>query len=294
MTHVYTLIVLSMALFSIAALLLQQTLFVRHAKDHLPFWIVFSRFVCTRIEQQNIKLLLDRKQAKYYATLLVRAGMSPHIKSCDIMTLKYFSSFMMIMITTGLYFFILTNVELYISLSLLLIIVFFNLPDIWLKRKVITRREKFIQLFPFFLDLIVLSIKAGLTFSASIENAVKKIPSGPLQAEFRQVLFDIKTGMGRGQALVLLSQRVDILSVTNFVCVVNQLEVSGGEMGTVLSVQAKHARTERFLKAEKTANQAPVKLLLPLIGLLFPVTLLLILLPVYIRSKESGVFNLLF
>lgn len=91
-----------------------------------------------------------------------------------------------------------------------------------------------------------------------------------------------------------MSDRVQMPAVGNFVSAINQADESGGEVGEVLSVQANQRRMERFLRAEKLANQAPVKMLLPLIGLLFPITFIIILFPILIKARDSGTLDFFF
>lgn len=81
-------------------------------------------------------------------------------------------------------------------------------------------------------------------------------------------------------------------AVTNFVASVVQAEQTGGSLGDVLADQARQRRQERFLRAEKLANQAPVKMLFPLIALLFPVTFIIIGFPIAIQLLEAGALSL--
>lgn len=79
--------------------------------------------------------------------------------------------------------------------------------------------------------------------------------------------------------------------MTNFVSVVNQAEEVGGEIGEILVTQAAQRRAERFLKAEKLANQAPVKMLLPLIAFMFPITFIIVMFPIFIKARDSGTLS---
>jgi len=85
---------------------------------------------------------------------------------------------------------------------------------------------------------------------------------------------------------------VAIPAVTNFVASVTQAEETGGSLGDVLADQARQRRQERFVRAEKLANQAPVKMLFPLIALLFPITFIIIGFPIVIQLVESGAFEI--
>lgn len=161
-------------------------------------------------------------------------------------------------------------------------------PDIWLRDSTRKRQARFAKEFPFFLDVLVLGMKAGLTFAAAIEQAIDFLPEGPVRQEFSRYLRETRTGVSRRIALDRLSARVVIPAVTNFTASVAQAEETGGSLGEVLADQARQRRQERFLRAEKLANQAPVKMLFPLIALLFPVTFIIIGFPIVIQLLDSG------
>lgn len=165
-------------------------------------------------------------------------------------------------------------------------------PDLWLRDATRKRQAKFEKEFPFFLDVLVLGMKAGLTFTAAVEQAVEQQRDGPVRQEFSRYLRETRTGVARRAALDRLASRVIIPAVTNFTASVIQAEETGGSLGDVLADQSRQRRQERFLRAEKLANQAPVKMLFPLIALLFPVTFIIIGFPIVIQLIEAGALQL--
>lgn len=182
---------------------------------------------------------------------------------------------------------------LYLSLSAGIIPVSYLYPAIWLRDATRRRQAAFAKGFPFFLDVLVLGMKAGLTFAAALEQAVDHSPGGPVQQEFARYLRETRTGVARRVALDRLALRIDLPAVANFTASVAQAEQTGGSLGDVLADQARQRRQERFVRAEKLANQAPVKMLLPLIALLFPVTFIIIGFPIVMQLLDSGAMNLL-
>lgn len=167
-------------------------------------------------------------------------------------------------------------------------------PDLFIRdrvRKCVSQIEKE---FPFFLELLVLTLRAGMNFPAALNETVRRLDSGPVRDEFERVLREVRAGKARRTALLDLSRRQNIPAINMFVATVNQAEETGGEMSTVLNVQAEERRFERFNRAEIKANQAPVKMLLPLLGGLFPITFLLIVFLVIIKLRESGSLSSLF
>lgn len=165
-------------------------------------------------------------------------------------------------------------------------------PDIWLRDARKKRQGRFEKEFPFFLDVVVLGMKAGLTFTAAVEQAAEQLRVGPVRDEFSRYLRETRTGVTRRASLDRLAARVLIPAVTNFAASVAQAEETGGSLGEVLADQARQRRQERFVRAEKLANQAPVKMLFPLIALLFPITFIIIGFPIVIQLVESGALEI--
>jgi len=165
-------------------------------------------------------------------------------------------------------------------------------PNIWLRDTARKRRRRFEKDFPFFLDVLVLGMKAGLTFTASLEQSLAPLRDGPVREEFSRYLRETRSGAVRRVALDRLAARVAVPAMSNFAASVMQAEETGGSLGDVLADQARQRRQERFTRAEKLANQAPVKMLLPLIALLFPITFIIIGFPIAIQLREAGALEL--
>jgi tight adherence protein C len=181
----------------------------------------------------------------------------------------------------------------HIVMALFAIPIGFFYPDIWLNDAVKERQKKISKHFPFFLELLVLSMRAGLNFTSALEHATNKLPDGPLRQELQHLVRDIRTGLSRRESLDLMAKRVAMPEVSNFVAAINQAEEVGGELGDLLFKQATQRRKERFLKAEEMAGKAPVKMLGPLILLLFPMTFVVIIFVLYIKARDGGALNFL-
>lgn len=166
-------------------------------------------------------------------------------------------------------------------------------PRIWLRDAIQRRHRLMEKQFPFFLDILVLSMRAGLNFSGAVAQSTAKMPPGPIKDEFSRLLRDMRTGTSRREGLQELAVRAELPAISNFCGAINQAEYTGGEIGRALSAQAGQRRSERFLRAEKLANQAPMKLLLPLVALLFPISLIIIVFPLAIRARDSGALQVL-
>lgn len=163
----------------------------------------------------------------------------------------------------------------------------FHYPDMWLKETKIKRNNAISKNMPFFLDMITLSIESGLNLNGAIKQAVQKGPAGVVRTEFEKVLRDIKTGISRSDAIRKMGQRIDDQSIKSLTSSIIQAEKMGMNLGPILRAQAEQRRVERFLKAEKMAMKAPVKLLFPLVVFIFPCTFIVIGFPVYVMMMEA-------
>lgn len=180
----------------------------------------------------------------------------------------------------------------HVTIAIALMPLAFLYPDLRLREVTKRRQARFEKEFPFLLDVLVLTMKAGLNFTSALEQAASSLANGPVKQEFSRYLRESRAGLARRIAMDRLVARVMLPSVSNFVAAVAQAEQTGGSLGEVLADQARQRRQERFLRAEKLANQAPVKMLFPLIALLFPTTFIIIGFPIVIQLLQAGVFNL--
>ena len=142
------------------------------------------------------------------------------------------------------------------------------------------RRKDLLKTLPFYLDMITLCVEAGLNLSGALRQATLKGPPGVLRDEFQRILRDVRAGRSRTDALRQFARRMGEPSVTAVVSSIVQAENTGMNLGPILRAQADQRRTERFLRAEKLAMEAPVKMLLPLIAFIFPCTFIVLGFPI--------------
>jgi tight adherence protein C len=162
------------------------------------------------------------------------------------------------------------------------------LPAAWLRDCMARRRAELARHLPFVLDLVTLCVEAGLNLQGALAQAVAKGPRGALRDELQRCLRDIRAGKARAAALRDLAARVDDPALTRAVDAIVQAESLGSALGPVLRIQSDQCRSDRFLRAERLAMQAPVKMLLPLIGFIFPCTFVVLLFPVAVRLLQGG------
>lgn len=161
-------------------------------------------------------------------------------------------------------------------------------PLIWLGDMREQRRKAVLRSLPVYLDFITMAVEAGLNLNGALNQAMDKGPPGPLRNELYMVVRDLRAGVPRADALRRMEKRLDMEEITSFVGTVIQAEKMGARLGTALRVQAVQRRTERFQRAEKLAMEAPVKLILPLIVFIFPVTFIVLAFPIVMKFLMEG------
>ncbi|RMH93826.1 type II secretion system F family protein [Lysobacter pythonis] len=162
-------------------------------------------------------------------------------------------------------------------------------PDIWLNDRRKLRQRAVVRDLPIFLDFITMAVEAGLNITGAIEQAVAKGPSGALSQEFSRMLRDLRAGLPRSEALKRMSERMDIPQITNFTSALIQTDKVGANLSETLRAQAHQRRDERFLRAEKLALEAPVKMMFPLVVFFFPLIFLFIGYFIYLKMLEEGI-----
>jgi tight adherence protein C len=161
-------------------------------------------------------------------------------------------------------------------------------PGIWLSDRITMRKRNLLKSLPFFLDVITLCVEAGLNLQGAMNQAVQKGPKGVMRDELQKVLRDIRAGKQRAEALRAMAERLGEASITNLVTSLIQAESLGMNLGPVLRAQSEQRRSERFLRAEKFAMEAPVKMLLPLIAFIFPCTFIVLGFPIAMKFLALG------
>jgi tight adherence protein C len=157
----------------------------------------------------------------------------------------------------------------------------FILPEFWLGRKVRARQKAILLMIPDALDLLTISVRAGLGFDAALGKVVEKL-QGPLTDEFRRALAEVRVGKARRDALRDIVPRTEVVPLTNFIGAIIQAEQLGVSISKVLQVQSEQLRIERRQRAEEQAAKAPIKMLFPLVGCIFPSLFIVILGPAII------------
>ena len=161
-------------------------------------------------------------------------------------------------------------------------------PYIWLREQITKRQAAIGRALPYHIDLLTLSVEAGLDFQQALGTVVEKGQSGPLMEELALVLSEIRLGKTRAEALRNFADRVQIAEVSAFVANLVQADRMGTSIGKVLRIQSTQMRVARTHRAEKLANEAPIKMLLPLVACIFPTVFLVLFGPIVYRLMYGG------
>ena len=208
------------------------------------------------------------------------------------MTLQAFVTFWAVMFATfaglGVLFFVVLpgNLMIHIIFMIMFAAIGFVFPRMWLKGKVKARQKLVIKALPDAMDLITTCVEAGLGLDAALARVAEK-SVGPFSEELTRMLRDIAMGKLRREAMTELDERIGVEELSSFINSVIQAEQLGVGIAQVLRVQSDQLRTRRRQRAEKSAHEAPIKMLFPLVLFIFPAFLLVILGPAAIRIAQS-------
>ena len=159
-------------------------------------------------------------------------------------------------------------------------------PPVWLNKKVAQRHLEIMKALPNILDLLTLSVEAGKDFLTSLRDILKRRNMDALGEELGRTFKEIQLGKKREDALRDLAMRVRQSDLTSVCNAIIQAEELGVSIGHLLRVQSEMLRNKRFTRAEKLANEAPVKILLPMILFIFPAVFIILMVPIAMQASK--------
>lgn len=237
---------------------------------------------------QHAAKIKSEKYRKKIRNLIKTGGLQSEINEDEFIGLQLFLG-----VAFPIFLYIM-NFSLDLGLSLPMVVglgfIGFFMPQMHCKGTKKTRELSVRADMPFFIDLLALSVEAGLDFFGAIQKIVEKVADqdSVLAQEFGVVLKDIKIGSSKTEALKEMAARLDMPEITSFVAVLVDAEASGTSISQVLKDQSVQMRLERFLRAEKAGAQASQLIMIPLMLFILPAVFIMVFGPVALKMMYPG------
>jgi tight adherence protein C len=243
----------------------------------LPFYYSFSRLLLKATPNHRLKELNKR---------LERAGILKNSSIEKWLFAKIIITCAIPILVGGLTFLVVPDAMKILVIGALLAVVINTFFNFSLSKRIETRKKKILKDLPFTLDLITVSVEAGLSFDGAIARVVNNI-SGELCDEFSKALKEIRMGIPRKTALKNMSERCDVKELSSLITSLIQADELGVGLGRVLRIEAANLRERRKQDSREKAMKAPVKMLIPLIFFIFPSIFIIILGPAAIKVYKA-------
>lgn len=174
--------------------------------------------------------------------------------------------------------------------SLIALVIGFFFPQLWLDEQIKKRQQEVQKALPDALDLLTICVEAGLGFDAAMSNVAQKWDN-ELSLAFARCIRETQLGKIRRDALRDMADRIDLSDLTSFVAAVVQSEQLGVSMAKILRIQSDQMRMRRRQIAEEKAQQAPIKMLIPMVMFIFPSIFIVLLTPAALRLMQVEIFR---
>lgn len=253
----------------------QQALFIRVTK---PF---YKRYFLPIIQGSKNKQAMRTK----YKQKLANAGLSKEMTSEEFVALKFF------MILGGPFVFLvvrwISEEQWPLSITPVMGIVGYFYPNMWLSGLIKKRANEILRAMPFIVDMLALSVEAGLDFMAAIQRVIEKAPSSPLVEEFETLIKETKIGSSRAEGLRQLGWRVNIIEINSFCATLIAADSVGASIAPILKQLSAELRVKRSSRAEQQGATAATKILIPMIFFILPAVLVAIFAPMVLKMMAG-------
>jgi len=242
----------------------------------------FRRYVTPIVSSFKNKKKIREKYKRKIAT----AGLT------DVLTPEDFFSFKLFLIVGFpiLFMAIRTFLEETWPLNYIFIvsILGFFYPDIWIRSKVQQRQQEVMRNMPFAVDMLALSVEAGLDFIAAMSKVNDKAKPSALTKEFSLLMKEIKIGASRAEALRNMAWRVDLIQISSFCATLIAADSVGASIGPILKALSTEIRQKRSSDVEKAGATAATKILFPMLFLIVPAVFLIVGAPLALEAMVGG------
>ena len=249
---------------------LNQPLFVRVIR---PILDDISK-VILKVTPKEFKSAFEKK--------VIKAGNPFNLLMKDWINIQVIVVVVMPFITAGICYYLGLDIRSIIFIGIIEVCLGLLFPNLLLNKKIAQRHKLISNSLPDVLDLLTVSVEAGLGFDGALAKVIDKMP-GPIAYEFENVLQEMKVGKQKRDALKDMADRVGIHDLTTFVGSIIQADQLGVSIGNVLRIQSEQMREKRRQRAKEKAMKAPVKMLIPMVLFIFPTIFSVLIGPVVIR-----------
>jgi len=193
----------------------------------------------------------------------------------------------------GILLFLVTSISqgffIALVIALLAALVGFMVPIFWLRSKIRKRQDEIVKSLPDALDLLTITVEAGMGFDGALQKVADKWDN-EISKGFSKVTQEMRLGVIRREALRNMEASMGVPDVTTFVAAIIQAEQLGVSIAKILRVQSEQMRIKRRQRAEEMANKAPIKMLFPMVFLIFPALFIILLGPAVLVIMETPGF----
>jgi tight adherence protein C len=253
-----------------------------------------SKVLMIKVFRPLFSLLLTRvSKIKYFNRIkigrkLLTANLLSEITSEEMVAFKFFCAVLFPIL--GVFLLTTLGMAVPVFILILLVVAGFYYPDIWVSSRIKERRREILSHLSYTIDVLTLSVEAGLDFISAITRLVQKTKPNALTEELTQMLKEIRLGTSRSDALRNLADRLQIEEIASLATVLIQVDKFGASIGPVLRAQSDQIRSNRFYSAEKAGARASQLILLPMVLCIFPTIFLVVLGPFYVIYSTKGFF----
>ena len=227
-----------------------------------------------------------QKYKTLYRQKIANAGLSKDISPEEFMALKIF------MILGGPFAFLTVRFIMEenwsLSITPVMGIVGYLYPNIWLDGLIKKRSDEVLRALPFIIDMLALSVEAGLDFMAAIQRVIEKAPRSPLVDEFETLIKETKIGSSRAEGLRQLGWRINIIEINSFCATLIAADSVGASIGPILKQLSNELRIKRSSRAEQAGATAATKILIPMIFFILPAVLVAIFAPMLLKMMSGS------
>ena len=205
----------------------------------------------------------------------------------QLMTPEQYLAVRFLMLLMGILMMFLMTLANQALTGFLILVLMILYPDNWLKKTARNRHLSILKSLPNLLDLLTLSVEAGKDFLTALRDILVRRKPDALGDEFKRTLHEIQLGKSRQQALRDLSNRVHQPELTSVINAIIQADELGVGIGQLLRIQGDQLRHKRFARAETLANEAPVKILFPVVMFIFPSVFIILVGPILNQAMNT-------